>query len=193
MSEITRDNLPDEMAKFMKEATELRLARRTEFAGREAGARGDLLSFQAEVHEWSQATFPHQTPESKYAHLKREIAELGDNLADGEEMADCFLLLAGLAHMNGVDLMAAARRKLEINKTRQWGKPDSEGVSSHLTLPGWSGGIRPCGHCGKFPIPAGNKADGYSVRCIGVNCPRPSTSSHETLQGAIDEWNEETV
>jgi NTP pyrophosphatase (non-canonical NTP hydrolase) len=88
--------------------------------------------FQRKVHRWSQMTFPHQTPASKFAHLIREIKELGADLKDGKEMADCFLLLLGLAEMAGVDLMAEARAKFEINRNRRWGPPDAQGVSSHV-------------------------------------------------------------
>jgi NTP pyrophosphatase (non-canonical NTP hydrolase) len=92
----------------------------------------DVLGFQKEVHEWSQASFPHQTPESKFEHLRREIIELGEDLSDGQEMADCFLLLIGLAEMKSVDIFSEAVKKLEINKNRKWGKPDKHGVSSHV-------------------------------------------------------------
>lgn len=88
--------------------------------------------FQKLVHDWSQKTFPHQTPQSKFEHLTREIKELESDLSDGEEMADCFILLAGLAEMKGVDLMTEALKKLATNQNREWGPPDSSGVSSHL-------------------------------------------------------------
>jgi len=68
------------------------------------------------------------------AHLKREIEELDEDPTDGEEMADCFILLLNLAEMAGVDLMSEARRKMEINRNRKWGKPDSEGVCHHVKV-----------------------------------------------------------
>lgn len=92
----------------------------------------DLSWFQRKVHEWSQATFPHQTPESKFHHLIKEVAELGADLNNGEEMADCLLLLAGLAEMKGINLLSEAIRKLQINQCRNWGPPDAQGVSQHV-------------------------------------------------------------
>ena len=49
--------------------------------------------------------------------------------------------------------------------------------------------VRPCGHCGAKPITVGNRTDGYYVACTATNCRQ----HHKTRQGAVDEWNEETV
>lgn len=65
-------------------------------------------------------------------HLRKEIDELAEDTSDGEEMADCFILLLNLAEMAGVDLMAEARRKMEINRKRKWGAPDADGVCHHV-------------------------------------------------------------
>ena len=65
-------------------------------------------------------------------HLRKEIDELAEDTSDGEEMADCFILLLNLAEMAGVDLMTEARRKMEINRKRKWGAPDADGVCHHL-------------------------------------------------------------
>lgn len=48
------------------------------------------------------------------------------------EAADVFLLLLHFSHRSGFSLMDEARRKLEINKRRQWGEPDAEGVVEHV-------------------------------------------------------------
>lgn len=88
--------------------------------------------FQRAVGQWSAATFAVQTPESKIAHLMREVQELAANPADPSEMADCLILLCGIAEMAGVDLLAAARAKMAINRARQWGEPDESGVQSHI-------------------------------------------------------------
>jgi hypothetical protein len=95
-------------------------------------AANDTLQFQREVSKWAQATFPHQTPASKLDHLGEEIAELKANPSDGEEMADCFILLLNLAEMHGHDLMAQARAKMAKNRARKWGKPDERGVCHHI-------------------------------------------------------------
>lgn len=91
-----------------------------------------VSEFQREVSAWAAETFPHQTPHSKMTHLRKEIDELAEDTSDGEEMADCFILLLNLAEMAGVDLMAEARRKMEINRKRKWGAPDADGVCFHV-------------------------------------------------------------
>lgn len=69
-------------------------------------------------------------------HLKREIDEAIES-GDISEFADMFLLLIDGFHRrfpsnNADSMIAAARKKLEINKARKWGKMDSEGVSEHI-------------------------------------------------------------
>jgi len=93
---------------------------------------GNLPTFQREVHAWSVATFPVQTPESKIAHLLKEVTELAEHPADPSEMADCLILLCGIAELAGVDLLTAARAKMEVNCARSWGEPDELGVQSHI-------------------------------------------------------------
>jgi len=53
--------------------------------------------------------------------------------------------------------------------------------------------VRPCGHCGAKPRIVGNRRDGYYVACVASFCQQPETCCHKTRQGAVDEWNEETV
>lgn len=91
--------------------------------------------FQEEVSTWAAETFPHQTPQSKIAHLRKEIEELAEAPDDGEEMADCFILLLNLAEMAGVNLMAEAQRKMGINRNRKWDEPDADGVCHHVAEP----------------------------------------------------------
>ena len=55
---------------------------------------------------------------------------------------------------------------------------------------------RPCGHCGGKPVIYGSPQAklGYYVACANRGCSaRPSTTLHPTREGAIAEWNEETV
>lgn len=92
----------------------------------------ETLQFQREVSEWAQATFPHQTAESKLAHMLKEVDELKQEPADGEEMANIFILLLNLAEMNGHDLMQQARAKMAKNRLRTWGAPDEQGVCHHI-------------------------------------------------------------
>jgi len=62
----------------------------------------------------------------------QELFEAKTPAAIEEECADLLILLMGRAHRAGFDLLEAAERKLEINKTRVWGKPDAQGVIEHL-------------------------------------------------------------
>lgn len=91
--------------------------------------------FQKEVSDWAKETFPNETPASKIAHLRREVEELAETPGDTEEMADCFILLLGLCEKAGGNLLAAAKRKMEINRERKWGEPDEDGVCSHISEP----------------------------------------------------------
>lgn len=53
----------------------------------------------------------------------------------GMEYADCLLLLLDSAAnfgFNTKELIEYANRKLEINKKRNWGKPDENGVIKHI-------------------------------------------------------------
>lgn len=90
----------------------------------------DYLAF--EIDKWQKKQFPHRSAHSIATHLFKEAKELLDAPTDGEEMADIFMLLVGAASFSGVDLNEAVAAKLEKNKKRVWGKPDADGVVSHV-------------------------------------------------------------
>lgn len=111
-----------------------------------------------DISTWSDATFGDGQRNPAIAnHLKKEVEELiealnkthamkvdrsvevGDFLRQFKntqmEFADCFMLLLDSAHhfdLRAKDLIRLTREKLEINKTRKWGKPDSNGVVEHI-------------------------------------------------------------
>lgn len=99
----------------------------------------DVVQFQRE-------TFPSATHKSKLFHLLKEVEELIEELETFEsgggsmkriesEYADCFILLIGSFSYAGFeykDIERIVREKLEINKKRKWGKPDSNGVVLHI-------------------------------------------------------------
>lgn len=96
----------------------------------------EMPEYQQLVHDirtWQRATFPHATPMSAAAHLLSEAKELYANPSDTEEMADVFMLLVCIA--GDADLLAAARRKLEINKSRAWGERNEQGFVEHIRTP----------------------------------------------------------
>ena len=100
-----------------------------------------LRDWQLFVGRWSVSTFPTATPDSQLEHLDRELRELRKAQADPEatteaaaqEAADCALLLFGYAHRQGFDLEAAVLEKHRANQRRDWGPPDEDGVSEHVT------------------------------------------------------------
>lgn len=91
-----------------------------------------LLELQKEISAWASETFKEQNISSKMKHLMSEVHELNDDPTDGEEMADCFILLANLAEMSGHNLYDQVIRKMEINRQRTWSEPDEHGVCHHI-------------------------------------------------------------
>lgn len=92
-------------------------------------ALDDLID---DIQDWQLKTFPQSTLESKFAHLEREIVELGKDLTSESEIADCLFLLIGLARTQGYDIQRILSDKFKINKSRQWGVPDESGVVEHV-------------------------------------------------------------
>lgn len=100
-----------------------------------------------EITEWQDKTFGEATSISKLIHLAGENpdpnSEIGELMADIKvgnplrrlEWADGFLLFFGAAKKDGMsyqDISDAIQEKFEINKKRKWGKPDANGVVSHV-------------------------------------------------------------
>lgn len=90
-----------------------------------------LKELLKEINDWQDEIFTRATPQSAANHLLREAVELVKNPTDPMEMADVFLLIAAVAHLAGADLVQAVETKLWINRQRDWGEPDSEGVVEH--------------------------------------------------------------
>ena len=91
------------------------------------------MTLQARLWLWSQNTFGHgQREQGVYAHLIREITELGEDLADGGELADCAMLLFDLASHAGVDLLEEVEKKFVINQIRKWGPLEPDGSILHI-------------------------------------------------------------
>jgi len=108
---------------------------------------------------WSDSTFgsKDRNPSIVY-HLKKEVDELIEAInvvANNKnnkapitkieystelakmEYADCFILLLDSAQhfkISAEELINLANKKLEINKSRAWGKPDENGVCEHVIL-----------------------------------------------------------
>ena len=120
-----------------------------------------LQDLMNDISAWSDVTFGdgQRNPAIVY-HLKKEVDELiqaldythaigvDESVGAGEfgrqlsktkmEYADCFMLLLDSAHHFGLtaeNLLELTREKLEINKKREWGKPDANGVVEHIKHP----------------------------------------------------------
>lgn len=100
----------------------------------------DKKLFQ-KVTSWQNNTFGKATAHSKCCHLREEVEEVIESLEKSdeedirEEFADCFILLFGAAASHGMsyeEINLAIEKKLKKNKTRKWGKPDSNGVVKHI-------------------------------------------------------------
>lgn len=94
-----------------------------------------LVTLRGEVAEWANETFPNANHDSICAHLMEEVGELAESFNEfeiEEEIGDCLLLLFHICDLYGIDPEAAARKKFEVVKKRQWGKPDERGVIRHV-------------------------------------------------------------
>lgn len=96
------------------------------------------------IQEWSGKTFGEGPSRiiPNLKHLKKEIPELIKTIEDHGnpdetemEFADCFILLFQAAARYGLtakDIKLICEKKMEINKKRNWGKPDKDGVVEHV-------------------------------------------------------------
>ena len=90
-------------------------------------------SLQDRIFTWGRETFGEgQRQRGVYAHLIREISELGDNVLDPEELADCTILLFELAGFAGVDLIEEVEKKYKVNQGREWGSIQEDGSILHV-------------------------------------------------------------
>lgn len=85
---------------------------------------------------WAAQEFKDQTQESKTWHLLEECVELLKSVLSKSpdmvlELGDVQILLAGIAQLSGVDLADATRTKLAINRSREYGPADAQGISHH--------------------------------------------------------------
>ncbi len=97
----------------------------------------DLQELVTQIGVWADNTFPlsRLNPLPSLHHLQMEVSELIAAPYDLIEYADAATLLfdaARKAGYNVADVVEAMQRKLAINKTRTWGKPDENGVVEHV-------------------------------------------------------------
>lgn len=96
----------------------------------------ELQRFQLEAHRWADSVFGElRPPEGAVAHLQKEVKELAEHPYDDMEYADCLMLILDAASNAGIgadDLLNTAWEKLAINRAREWGEPDENGVVEHV-------------------------------------------------------------
>ena len=96
-----------------------------------------LEKIRKETNKFADATFGKDRPyTSPLHHLKKEVDELIES-GDIMEYADCVLLLLDsfnkkYPYFHTDYLLENCVKKIEINKTREWGKPDKNGIISHI-------------------------------------------------------------
>lgn len=103
---------------------------------------GSLEEAVRQCVAWQRATFPGQNTRGRIAHLVREVVELAAAATEpggsreresavAEEVADCFMLLVGIAADLHVNLADAVLAKLAINRARKWKAPNADGSVEH--------------------------------------------------------------
>lgn len=99
-----------------------------------------FAKFATNLGKWADKTFGVGGPTRCLKHLKREVVETLQNPTDRMEYADCFMLIVDAYRRSGChkgkspidDLLKASQDKLKICRKRKWGKPDRQGVISHV-------------------------------------------------------------
>ena len=97
-----------------------------------------LMALAQDQSDWSQATFgtdQERGPLGALRHLEKEARETQAALEDGEEYADCFLLILDAARRAGISpqqLIEAAQRKMLINRQRTWPRPVDDQPVEHV-------------------------------------------------------------
>jgi len=85
---------------------------------------GTLL--EQAVVKWANQIAPQRQPKDTVVKIVSETSELLDAVlnkdpsAVREEIGDMMILLVDLAHMHGIDPVAAGLDKMEVNYNRRW-------------------------------------------------------------------------
>lgn len=103
----------------------------------------DYEEFWVEQSYWSQETFGSDSergPAGPIRHLIKETREVISELGNTDksklqmELVDCFFLITDAARRSGLTyeaFMELVFKKLEINKSRKWGKPTTDQPVEH--------------------------------------------------------------
>lgn len=104
-----------------------------------------IQQFVDDNRKWTDEKFGNMTPVSVLSHLRKEVGEASDAIANNEgeeavkmEFADMYLLLLNAASRQGIsftELHNTAVQKMAINRERKWGNPNPEGFVEHVEEP----------------------------------------------------------
>lgn len=92
-----------------------------------------IEQLQQDIAAWLDPINPNRTANSTIAKLLEEIGELiaSERMQDPEELADVAILVLDLFHIQDVDMAAAIKAKMHINRARTWRIADN-GAMSHV-------------------------------------------------------------
>lgn len=89
-------------------------------------------TLQLQINTWADSVFPNRTDASILLKLYSELGEMIDNPGDPLEHADVFILLLDFAARHKIDVESAIKKKLAINKERDWKVDLHTGMMSHV-------------------------------------------------------------
>lgn len=102
-----------------------------------------IKELQDRIGRWQRETFPESTSMSKIEHIELELNELKNELKFGthqgkaNELADCIILLLGIADLEQIDVKKSVEDKFEEIQKRTWSQPSETGVYFHKKEPKW--------------------------------------------------------
>jgi len=97
-------------------------------------ATRSVENLQARIANWADRVFPDRTAQNALQKLvMEEIPELlNGGLDDPLEYGDVLILILDVAHLRGIDAVAAAHAKMAINEKRHWAKDRHTGLMHHI-------------------------------------------------------------
>lgn len=95
----------------------------------------EIDNLQFDLTEWANSIFTQSTLSSRLNHLRSELEEVEKDPKDILEWADVLTLYMNAAANEGfkmTEILIAVEDKFEINRNRQWGKPNELGYVEHI-------------------------------------------------------------
>lgn len=95
----------------------------------------EFQALQDDIGEFADSILPGRPVSSPLNKLREEVEELIKNPTDDMEFADCLLVLLDAYRAKGGNteqLLHHCREKMKINRSRNWGTPDANGVFRHI-------------------------------------------------------------